>query len=306
MSGLEARIAAVRTFNRFYTSRIGVLRAGLLESPFSLTQARVLYELAHRRRPTATEMGHDLGLDPGYLSRILAAFRKRGLVSRTASKSDGREGLLGLTPAGRRAFASLDARARDEVRDMLAPLPARAQGRLVASMRAIEGLLDGGGGAGTYAIRAPRPGDMGWVVERHGAVYDQEYGWGTAFEALVAGIVAEFMRAHDPRRERAWIAERDGERVGSVFLVARSRTVAKLRLLLVEPSARGSGLGTRLVGECLRFARGAGYRKVVLWTQSLLLPARHIYERAGFRLTASEPNHEFGKGLVSEIWELEL
>lgn len=308
-AGLDDRVDAVRRFNRFYTRRIGVLRDGLLGSPFSLTQVRVLYELAHREGPTAAELGQELGLDAGYLSRMLSGFAMRGLVRRRTSKADRRQSLLALTPGGRRVFAPLESRAREEIRVMLAALDAAQQRRLVGAMRTIEGLLGAGGSDSERPpcrLRAPRPGDMGWVIERHGAVYHQEWGWGEEFEALVAEIVARFMEHHDPRRERAWIAEQEGERVGSVFLVAKTKTVAKLRLLLVEPAARGSGLGQRLVGECIRFARAAGYRKIVLWTQSILDPARHIYAKAGFRLVKQEPNREFGKGLVSEIWEMDL
>jgi DNA-binding MarR family transcriptional regulator/N-acetylglutamate synthase-like GNAT family acetyltransferase len=307
---MDRRIEAVRHFNRDYTRRIGVLREGLLDSPFSLTQARVLYELAHREQPTATALGQELGLDAGYLSRILSAFARRGLVARRPSRSDGRQSLLRLTPRGRQEFAKLDARSADEVRGLIAPLAPPDQERLVGAMRTIEELL------GERArderprrvcrIRAPRPGDMGWVIHRHGEVYDREWGWGEGFEALVAEIVVKFMAHHDPRRERAWIAEQDGERVGSIFLVAKSKTVAKLRLLLVEPAARGGGVGQRLVEECVRFARKAGYREIVLWTQSILDPARHIYAKAGFRLVGQEPNHEFGKGLTSETWSLKL
>ncbi len=304
--GLVGRIAAVREFNRFYTRRIGVLQEGLLRSPYTLAQARVLYELAHQDGPTATGLREQLGLDRGYLSRILSGFRRQGLVARTRARDDGRKSLLRLTRRGRQLFASLDARARDEVRDLLAPLPEAGQRRLVGAMRTVEGLLGSEAAPATFTIRPPRPGDMGWVVHRHGAVYDETFGWGTPFETVVAEIVAAFLKRHDPARERAWIAERDGEPVGSVFLVARSKTVAQLRLLLVEPAARGGGLGHRLVDECLRFAKAAGYRRIMLWTQANLAPARHIYEKAGFRVVRSEPNHEFGEGLVSEIWEREL
>jgi DNA-binding MarR family transcriptional regulator/GNAT superfamily N-acetyltransferase len=307
---LDRRVEAVRHFNRDYTRRIGVLREGLLDSPFSLTQARVLYELAHREQPTASALGQELGLDAGYLSRILSAFARRGLLARRPSKTDGRQSLLRLTPRGRDVFAKLDAGSADEVRGLIAPLSGADRDRLVSAMRTIEGVLgerDGGvRPRGACRIRAPRPGDMGWVIHRHGEVYDREWGWGEGFEALVAEIVVKFMADHDPRRERAWIAERDGERVGSIFLVAKSKTVAKLRLLLVEPAARGCGVGQRLVEECIRFARRAGYREIVLWTQSILDPARHIYAKAGFQLVGQEPNHEFGKGLVSETWALKL
>jgi DNA-binding MarR family transcriptional regulator/RimJ/RimL family protein N-acetyltransferase len=301
-------VAAVRRFNRFYTRRIGVLSEGHLGSAFSLAQARLLYELAHRRAPTAALLGADLGLDPGYLSRMLAGFRARDYVARQPSTSDRRRELLRLTAKGRRAFAPLDARARAEVQRLLAPLGDADRGRLIAAMEAIEGLLQPPAPSppAKARLRAPRPGDMGWVIERHGAVYDREWGWGTRFEALVAEIVTTFMARHDPRRERAWIAEQDGQRVGSVFLVAKSRTVAKLRLLLVEPPARGTGLGTRLVEACIHFGRAAGYRRIVLWTQSILGPARHIYAKSGFALVAQGPNREFGKGLVSETWALDL
>ena len=309
-SALERRVEAVRHFNRDYTRRIGVLREGLADSPFSLTQARVLYELAHRDQPTATALGQELGLDAGYLSRILSAFARRGLLARRASKTDGRQSLLRLTPRGRQVFAELDAGSAREVRGLIAPLAGGDQRRLVAAMRTIEDLLGAREGGGrprpTCRIRAPRPGDMGWVIHRHGEVYDREWGWGEGFEALVAEIVVRFMEKHDPRRERAWIADLDGERVGSIFLVAKSKTVAKLRLLLVEPAARGLGVGQRLVDVCVRFARRAGYREIVLWTQSILDPARHIYAKAGFRLVGQEPNHEFGEGLTSETWSLKL
>ena len=307
---LDRRIEAVRHFNRDYTRRIGVLREGLLDSPFSLTQARVLYELAHRGQPTATALGQELGLDAGYLSRILSAFARRGLVARRPSKTDGRQSLLRLTPRGREVFAKLDAGSADEVRGLIARLSGLDQDRLVSAMRTIESVLGERDAAAparrSCRIRAPRPGDMGWVIHRHGEVYDREWGWGEGFEALVAEIVVRFMADHDPRRERAWIAELDGQRVGSIFLVAKSKAVAKLRLLLVEPAARGGGVGQRLVDECVRFARRAGYREIVLWTQSILDPARHIYAKAGFELVGQEPNHEFGKGLVSETWSLKL
>ena len=301
-----ARIEAVRRFNRDYTRRIGVLREGLLDSPFSLTQARVLYELAHREEPTATALGQELGLDGGYLSRILSAFARRGLLARRPSKTDGRQSHLRLTPRGRQAFGKLDAASAADVRLLLAPLSAADQDRLVSAMRTIEGVFGAAKTPRSLRIRAPRPGDMGWVIHRHGEVYDQEWGWGEGFEALVADIVVKFMAERDPRRERAWIAELDGQRVGSIFLVAKSKTVAKLRLLLVEPSARGFGVGQRLVEECIRFARRAGYREIVLWTQSILDPARHIYAKAGFQLVGQEPNHEFGQGLTSETWSLKL
>jgi DNA-binding MarR family transcriptional regulator/N-acetylglutamate synthase-like GNAT family acetyltransferase len=301
-------IDAVRGFNRFYTRQIGVLHEGLLQSPFSLTEARVLYEIANRPQPTATELCQELGLDPGYLSRILGKLGKRGLVSRSASPSDGRQLLLELNARGRKTFATLDARQRAEIRAMLRPLPPAGQSRLVQAMRSIETLL----GARTdpktpYVLRSHQPGDMGWVVHRHGVLYAQEYGYDEQFEALVAEIVAKFIQHFDPKRERCWMAEKDGEIVGSVFLVKKSKTVAKLRLLLVEPWARGLGIGKRLVDECIRFARQVGYQKMVLWTQSELPAARHVYQQAGFRLLQQTPHRSWGRDeLVSETWEMKL
>ena len=304
---LEQRVEAARRFNRFYTRQIGVLREGAYKSPFSLTEVRVLYELAHRDKPTATALGRDLGLDAGYLSRILRGFERRGLVLKTRSAADARQSHLGLTAQGRKVFAPLNARAHDDVAALLGGLSSAAQGRLVGAMQTIEGLLgDREEPQVSYVLRSPQPGDLGWVVHRHGAVYAQEYGYDAQFEALVAEIVAHFVQRYDAKRERCWIAEQGGEVVGSVFLVERSKTVAQLRLLLVEPKARGSGLGTRLVSECVRFARQTGYRKLVLWTQSELRAARRLYEAAGFRIVRKEKNHSFGKDLVSETWELEL
>jgi len=304
---LEQRVEAARRFNRFYTRTIGVLREGAYKSPFSLTEVRVLYELAHRDQPTATALGRDLGLDAGYLSRILRGFERRGLVLKTRSTADGRQSHLALTAQGRKVFAPLNARSHDEVAALLGGLSSAAQGRLVGAMQTIERLLgDREEPHAPYVLRSPQPGDLGWVVHRHGAVYAQEYGYDAQFEALVAGIVAQFVQRFDPKRERCWIAEQRGEVVGSVFLVARSKSVAQLRLLLVEPNARGSGLGTRLVSECVRFARQTVYRKVMLWTQSELRAARRLYEAAGFRMVRKEKNHSFGKDLVSETWELDL
>jgi DNA-binding MarR family transcriptional regulator/N-acetylglutamate synthase-like GNAT family acetyltransferase len=304
---LEQRVEAARRFNRFYTRTIGVLREGAYQSPFSLTEVRVLYELAHRDKPTATALGRDLGLDAGYLSRMLRGFERRGLVLKTRSAVDGRQSHLALTAQGRKVFAPLNARSDDEVAALLGGLSAAAQARLVGAMQTIERLLgDHEEPQVAYVLRSPQPGDLGWVVHRHGAVYAQEYGYDAQFEALVAEIVAHFVQTFDPKREQCWIAEQGGELVGSVFLVARSRTVAQLRLLLVEPQARGSGLGTRLVSECVRFARQAGYRKLMLWTQSELRAARRLYQAAGFSVVRKEKNHSFGKDLVSETWELDL
>ena len=303
----DQRVADVRRFNRFYTRQIGLLQEGYLKSPFSLSEVRVLYELAHREHPTATELGRDLGLDAGYLSRILRGFQKRGLLKRTQSEDDGRQSHLALTPRGQAAFAPLNTRSRDEIGAMLGALPVSEQARLVQAMHAIEGIL----GAPPerkvpYLLRPHKPGDMGWVVHRHAALYTQEYGWDERFEALVAGIVKTFIERYDPKRERCWIAEKDGEIVGSVFLITHSKTVAQLRLMLVEPKARGLGIGARLVDECILFAREKGYRKITLWTNSILLAARHIYRKAGFRLVHKERHHSFGHALVGETWDLTL
>jgi len=300
-------IAVVRRFNRFYTQKIGVLEGGLLQSRFSLTEARVLYELAHRDRPAASELARDLHLDPGYLSRLLRSFRRQGLIDRARSTGDGRRSHLSLTTAGKAAFAPLDRRSRDEIAVLLAPLAESEQRRLVAAMRSIEQLLGPVRvGDEPFILRPPEPGDIGWVAARHGAIYAAEYGFDTRFEALVAEIAAGFVTRFDPQLERCWIAEKDGEPVGSVFLVKDTDNVAKLRLLLVEPAARGFGIGRRLVEECIGFARAAGYREVTLWTQSILVAARHIYEAAGFRLVRTEPHHSFGHDLVGEYWELSL
>jgi DNA-binding MarR family transcriptional regulator/GNAT superfamily N-acetyltransferase len=304
---LDQRIAAVRRFNRFYTQKIGVLREGYLKSPFTLAEARVLYELAQRGRPVASELARDLGLDPGYLSRILARFAKQRLVAGERSANDRRMSHLVLTEKGMRAFAQINARSHDEIGAWLGALPGTAQERMVDAMHAIENLLAAAPEPkAPYLIRPHQPGDIGWVVSRHGALYAQEYGWDETFEALVAEIAAKFLRRFDSKRERCWIAEKDGENVGSVFLVRKSATVAQLRLLLVDPRARGLGVGRRLVEECIAFARRAGYRKIVLWTNDILHAARRIYEAEGFRLVEEEPHHSFGRDLVGQIWERNL
>lgn len=307
ITALDDRVASVRRFNRFYTQKIGVLDEGLLQSPFSLAEARVLYELAHRNRPTASELARELHLDPGYLSRILRNFRRQGLIERARAASDGRQRHLSLTAAGQAAFAPLDARSREVVGALLAPLAESAQRRLTAAMRNIEQLLNPDPvAAAEFVLRPPRPGEMGWVTARHGAIYAAEYGFDQRFEALVAQIAAAFISDFDPRCEGCWIAEINGEPVGSVFLVRDGDSVAKLRLLLVEPAVRGRGIGHRLVGECVAFARAAGYRKITLWTQSVLIAARRIYQAAGFHLVRCEPHHSFGVELVGEYWEREL
>ncbi len=304
----DGRVQAIRRFNRFYTRQIGVLHEKLLQSQFSLTEVRILYELAHRDPCTATKLCKELGLDPGYLSRILRGFQARGLVEKTPSGTDARQALLRMTPKGRQVFAELDARSTGQVETMLSKLSPAQQQRLRQAMNTIEVLLDETREAPSapYILRPHQPGDMGWVVHRHGVLYAQEYGYDEHFEALVAEIVAEFIQHFDPKRERCWIAEREGEIVGSVFLVKKSATVAKLRLLLVEPTARGLGIGKRLVSECVRFARQVGYRKMVLWTQSELHAARRIYEKAGFRLVNKRSHHSWTKDLVAEVWELKL
>jgi DNA-binding MarR family transcriptional regulator/N-acetylglutamate synthase-like GNAT family acetyltransferase len=308
-ANLEDRISAVRRFNRFFTRQIGVLREGLLHSPYSLTDARIIYELAHREIVTAADLGRELGLDAGYLSRIVSRLEQQGLLDRLPSESDGRQRLLRLTPAGEQAFALLDQRARDEVAEMLHNLSEEEQQRLLTSMQAIESVFDKGKSfkfAEPFFLRSHESGDMGWVTHRHGILYQQEYGWDERFEALVAQIVSDFINNYNPTRERCWIAEMEGEIVGSVFVVQTSETVAKLRLLLVEPKARGCGLGSRLVEECIRFARRHGYKKMLLWTNSILVAARRLYARAGFKLVAQEAHHSFGHDLIGETWELVL
>jgi DNA-binding MarR family transcriptional regulator/GNAT superfamily N-acetyltransferase len=297
------RIDLVRGFNRFYTAAIGVLEDRLLDSPYSLAEARVLYEIAQSDLTTATQIAADLRLDAGYLSRVLRGLTQRGLVERRRSPSDARRGLLSLTDAGREAFAAIDRRSAEAIGAMLARLGESRQRQLCAAMTEIRELLAPERGAPTVVLRAQRPGDVGWVIHRHAVLYAKEYGWSIEFEALVAEIGARFIRAYDPTGERCWLAEKDGETVGSVFVVRQSKTVAKLRLMYVEPTARGLGIGRRMVDECLRFAQEAGYRKMVLWTNSVLVSARRIYEAAGFRLVASEPHHSFGHDLVGEIWE---
>jgi DNA-binding MarR family transcriptional regulator/GNAT superfamily N-acetyltransferase len=304
---LQARIEAVRRFNRFFTRRIGVLREGLLHTPYSLTEARVLFEVANREEATSSDFARELGLDPGYLSRILAGLERQDLIQKAPSAADGRRRILSLTPDGLEAFALLDARSREEIAELLHGLTEGEQRRLLEAMRTIESVLDKGlKFSDPFFVRTHEPGDMGWVVQRHGELYFREYGWDERFEALVARIVADFIDGYAPSRERCWIAEMEGERVGCVFCVEESEIVAKLRLLLVEPGARGLGLGGHLVDECIRFARRCGYETLTLWTNSVLDAARRIYEERGFRLVEEEEHHSFGKVLVGQNWELEL
>ena len=300
-------LAAVRRFNRFYTRQIGLLEEGLLDSEFSLTQGRILFEMAQRAQTTAVELCKDLGLDAGYLSRILGGFQKGGLIEKTESPNDARQTLLSLTKKGRKAFEPLNARSNEQVANMMGKLAPVKQAELVQAMRSIEFILSPERERPSYLLRSHRPGDMGWVVQRHGVLYYREYAYDERFEALVAGIVAEFVENFDPARDRCWIAEKDGENVGSVFVVKKSQSVGKLRLLLVEPFARGLGIGKRLVAECVRFARHAGYKKIMLWTQSELTAARRIYENAGFELVGWENHQSWSrKDLVAETWELKL
>jgi DNA-binding MarR family transcriptional regulator/GNAT superfamily N-acetyltransferase len=306
-SAFDARIVELRRFNRFYTQKIGLLEEGLLDSPFSLTEARVLYELAFAEQPTAAQLGKGLGVDRGYLSRILRGFERRGLISRTPSANDRRLGLLDLTAQGRSAVAALDSRSQAAIGALLGGLPEKQQDRIVEAARTMErAFYPRVEECDQYLLRPHRVGDMGWVVSRHGALYAQEYGWNIEFEALVAEIAAKFVRHFNPQREACWIAERGGKNIGSVMLVEHSEKTAKLRLLLVEPDARGHGLGDRLVRECIRFARAARYETVTLWTNSVLMVARRLYEKSGFRLIACQPHHSFGQDLIGETWELAL
>ena len=317
-------VTAIRRFNRLYTRQIGALDRGHLRSEFTLAEARVLYELAHwaderRGSPTATDLARELALDPGQLSRTIARFAQRGLVERTTSDDDGRVQLLGLTRAGRTVVSRLEARASDDVRRLIAVLDRTQQRELLEAQDTIARLLAPGDGArpaarrqaeeaGGFVLRSPRAGDYGWVVERHGVVYARDYGWDARFEALVARIVADFVDHLDPAREKGWIAQRDGERVGCVFLVRHPERpgVAKLRLLLVEPAARGLGIGQRLVKECTRFARRSGYHTITLWTNSVLASARRIYEAEGYRLVKEETHRLFGPEATGQEWELAL
>ena len=321
LQGPEPHIAAVRRFNRFYTRQIGVLRKTYLDSSYSLGEMRVLYEIAHGgmqdggmqdgHAPTASDIGRTLDLDAGYLSRVLRNFEKRGLIRRTASASDARQSHLSLTARGRKIFTPLERRSQRDTATMLAKLDPRDQARLIAAMSTIETLLahapqppsqDGQ----RYVLRAPVHGDFGWIVKRHGELYAQDYQWTLPFEGLCAQIVADFVNSYDAKCERCWIAEMDGETVGTVMLVKDKADVARIRLLLVDPKARGLGLGAHLTDECIRFARRAGYQKITLWTHSVLKAARHIYQNAGFKLMRTEKHRNWGRPVVSEHWDLEL
>lgn len=304
-----AAVKAIRQFNRFYTRRIGVLDP-YLDSDLSLTDVRVLYELAHREAPVASEIGKDLHLDGGYLSRILRRFEAKGWLGREPHARDARQSLLRLTEAGHQAFAPLQQKSRDDAAALLAPLAAPQKLQLIDAMQTVQALLDPAASvpARTRAaiLRQPGPGDIGWVVQQHGELYAREYGWNSEFEALVADIASQFLRKFQPAWERCWIAELDGKRVGAVFVVRKSPSTAQLRMLILSPEARGLGLGARLTDECIAFARDKGYRKMVLWTNSCLTAARGIYAARGFRLVKSEPYEGFGQQLVGETWELKL
>lgn len=301
---LGERTEIVRRFNRFYTRQIGVLHEHLLDSAFSLTEVRILYELAHQAQLTSADLCRELGLNAGYLSRVIAGFEKQGLIAKTRSPTDARAAQLQLTKQGQRTLAPLVDASRREVAAMLERLPPTAQQELVAAMGQIQGLL--GETSPSYILRNPQPGDMGWIIHRQAVLYSQEYGWNNEYEALVAEILAKFVREFDPARERCWIAEKDGKVIGSVFIVRQDDTTAKLRLLYVDPCARGLGIGSRLVDECLRFSRQVGYTNMVLWTNSILTDARRIYDKAGFQLVEEEAHHSFGKDLVGQVLAREL
>jgi len=304
---LDEKIEAVRRFNRFYTGRLGLLKPGLLQTRFPLTQARIIFELAHHEDFTARELIRELDLDAGYLSRILSSFEKDGLIKKSPSQSDNRHRLLKLTAKGRKAFSALNERSKRENEALLQSLSNEDQQRLLQAMHTLESLLGAQAKpARPYLLRTHKPGDIGWIIHRHGVLYAEEYGFDETFEALVADILARFIRHHDPKRERLWIAEQDGERIGSIMIVDAGEEVAQLRILLVEPKARGSGIGKRLIDECLDFSKRAGYQKIKLWTQSNLDAARHLYVKAGFQLVEEKPHKSFGHDLVAQILELPL
>ena len=306
MTELDEQIASIRAFNRFYTRKIGVVD-GMASRPFSLAEARVLYELAHAEQLTASAIGKELGLDAGYLSRILRDFERRNFIKREQSKADERQKYLSLTAAGRKAFTPLDKRSHRDIAAMLERLSPSERKQLVDAAQTVRRLLgDVEESLVSYVLRQHQPGDLGWIVQRQAILYAEEYGWDGTYEGLAAEVVAQFIKNYDPKRERAWIAEKDGKRVGGVFVAKGSDEVAKLRLLHVEKNARGLGIGKRLVEECVRFSRQAGYQKMTLWTQSILLAARHIYKEAGFQIVREEKHHSFGKDLTAETWELDL
>jgi DNA-binding MarR family transcriptional regulator/predicted GNAT family acetyltransferase len=301
------QVSAVRRFNRLFTRQIGVLREGLLHSPYALVEARVIFELAQQHNLTASELGKRLGLDAGYLSRILTKLEQQNLIEKNRSDNDGRQRLINLTSEGRKAFTLLDNRSNEEISQLLGELNESDRTRLIEAMHTIESILDHSlKYAEPFYLRQPEPGDIGWVIHQHGLLYSREYGWDASFETLVAQICLDFMNNFDPQKERCWIAEMQGERVGCIFCVKKSDEVAKLRMLLVTPRARGLGLGSRLVQECIQFARRSGYKKMILWTNDILVEARQIYIKAGFKLVKEEQHHSFGHDLVGQDWELTL
>lgn len=304
----EERIYTVRNFNRLITRKVGALREDLLHSPYSLTESRIIFELANSGNPTAVELTKELGLNAGYLSRILTRLEEQEIIEKVRSELDARQRILRLTSEGWKVFELLNKRSDDEVAELLNELSEREQQRLITAMETIMGLLDGKDFkySEPYFLRQNEPGDMGWIVHKHGVIYAEEYGWDERFEALVSQIVADFINNYKSNKERCWIAEMDGEIVGSVLVIQDNEKVAKLRLLLVDPKARGLGLGTKLVEECIRFARRTGYEKLVLWTNSVLSEARHIYQKKGFKLVAEEKHHSFGHDLIGQTWELQL
>jgi DNA-binding MarR family transcriptional regulator/GNAT superfamily N-acetyltransferase len=305
---LIEKIETVRRFNRLYTKRIGLLNHGLLKSQWPLTQVRILFELAHHEQPTAKDLIRELDIEAGYLSRILSTFEKDGLVQRVPSEADNRQRLLKLTAKGKKAFSVLNGRASQEVETLLQSLSLEEQNRLLSAMQTLESILGSRPSATQtpYLLRSHVPGDIGWIIHRHGVLYSQEYSFDETFEALVADILARFIQHHDPKREHLWIAEQDGERMGSIMVVDAGENVAQLRLLLVEAKARGKGMGKRLINECIGFAKRNGYKKLKLWTQSILAEARHLYAKAGFNIVEHKPNKSFGQDLISEVWELPL
>ena len=308
MAFTEERTETIRRFTRFYTRQIGLLQESLLRSPFTLSEARIIWEVAHRGTTTATELGEDLGLDAGYLSRLLRGLARKGILEKTPSPEDRRRVLLSLTSSGRAAFGEIDRASQEQVRALLARRTDAEQASLVAALETAQALMtpDEPSPGPSVVLRPPEPGDLGWVIQRHGRLYASEYGWDWTFEALAAEIMTAFVRNFDPARERCWIAERNGENVGCVFVVRRADDVAQLRCLLVDPSARGLGLGRQLVAECIRFARNAGYKRMMLWTNDILHAARRIYEDAGFHLVDEERHRSFGQDLVGQNWELVL
>jgi DNA-binding MarR family transcriptional regulator/N-acetylglutamate synthase-like GNAT family acetyltransferase len=305
-AAIDENVEVIRGFNRFYTRHLGVLRDGYLRTPYSLTEARVLFELAQTKSCEVGALRRAIGVDAGYLSRILGRFEADGLVARTRSDADRRRQIARLTKQGRAAFGVLDGRSAVDARALLDRLGVGEQQRLLGAMHAIRDVLESPDRSAGVTLRPPRPGDLGWVIERHGALYAAEYGWNDDFEALVARIVADHLAERDPERDACWIGEADGRRAGCVFCVRKDDRVAQLRLLLVEPWARGLGLGRRLVDQCIGFAQRAGYAELTLWTNDVLVAARRIYERAGFELVEETPHHSFGHDLVGQTWSLDL